>query len=42
MNDVQLQQLMKLNMDDRVCDDLVDVVVHDACHSEVVITDVKV
>ena len=33
---------MKLNADDKVGDDLVDVVVHDASHSEVVIADVKV
>ena len=42
VNDVQLRLLMKLNADDRVGDGLVEVVVHDANHSEVVIADVKV
>ena len=42
VDDVQLRLLMKLNADDRVGDGLVEVVVHDANHSEVAITDVKV
>ena len=42
MTDVYLLQLVELNDDDKVSDDLVDVVVHDASHSVAVIADVKV